>query len=271
MFIPFANPDQLIRENTPTYLVLARLNKLRMWGTISLALALVSLLATLILDMTLIGSAVVLLYAGLGIGLITTDRLVIFDASQQMVFFSTRYLLFERTNQAIPFAEIDSIYLDFEQYIYPGTKDIIHLQDRIRHTWFVFLTLHNAQTVTIAHHQRSHPLGQEPDLSKQTLVWERLATKICKVTGKFLIRTASVPGQAPRTFVDVIDQIVQRRLDNLAPADPLAGQSIRLRSHPTGSLEIIVNGEKYRDLEAIAAPAVRALIQEAVDEWHHQP
>ncbi len=268
MFTPFTNPKQLIKEETQERLVLAQLNKLKVWGGFLLILALVLLTATLAVGLNLIGGAATLLYAGLGIWLITANRSITFDASLQTVTFSTRYLLFEQKNQIILFADIKAVYLDYEEHIYPGIKNIIHLQERIWRKWFIFLNLNTTETLTVAHHQRSYPLGQEPVLSKQTTAWEKLAQKICTVTGKLLIRTPSVPGRAPRTFVDIIDQILQRRLATLSAADKLANQAIRLRSHPTGSLEILVNGANYRDLNDIPDPDIRDLIQEAVDEWH---
>lgn len=268
MFVIFAGPDQLIKEDEPTRLVLAQLNRLRLWGVFSLTLSLIVLGATWVIGLRVIGLIIAVLYAGVGLWLVTGKRLVIFDASQQQVLFLTRFLLFKRVHPVIPYSQIDSIYLDYDEYAYPAIKNIIHLEQRIWRKWFIFLTLHDAQTVTIAHHQKSYPLGEEPNLFKETGAWEKLASKICTVTGKLLITTPSVPSRAPRTFIDVVDQIVQRRLAEATDDDELNGQTIRLRSHPTGSLEIIVNGQNYKDLHAVPNPNIRRLIQGAVDEWH---
>ncbi len=268
MFIIFANPDQLIQEDTPKRLTLARLNKLKFWGGLSLILAIISLVATLIIGLYLIGGIIVGLYAIAGSFLVTSRRSVIFDASQQAALFSTQFLLFESNSRAIPFAEIDKIYLDYEEYDYPAIKNVFYLEQRVRRKWFVFLTLTNAQTVTIAHHQKSYPLGQEPNLFKETRAWEKLAQKICAVSDKLLVHTPSVPSRVPRTFLDVVDQIVQRRLEELPEDSHLTNQTIRLRSHPTGSLEIIVNGKNYRDLNDVPDPHIQNLIQGAVEEWY---
>ncbi len=83
----------------------------------------------------------------------------------------------------------------------------------------------------------------------------------------FYLIGEELPGPVPQTFVDVIDQIVQRRLANLPTAEHLGQQSIRLRSHPTGRLEFIVNGTNYREIKDIPDHNVRDLIQAAVEDW----
>jgi len=268
VFVIFSQPNQLIKEDTPTRLVLARQNRLRLWGALSLGLALVSLLATLAVGMNPIGGGVSIFYAGLGAVMLLSRGFVIFDATQQLVLFTTRLPLFEYKSARFDFSEIESVYLDYETLVYPGLKNIIHVQDRIWRKWFLFLTLNSRETVTVAQHQRSYPRGTEPVLSKETVVWESLAVKVCAITEKLLIRTAAVPGQAPRTFIEVVDQILQRRLDSVPPNHPLVSQTIRLRSHPTGRLEFVVNGTIYRELNEITDPAVRELIKASVAEWN---
>jgi hypothetical protein len=218
-------------------------------------------------DLYLIGGIVALFYVSAGVWLITSNRSITFDISRQVVSFSTHHLLFERKTKIIPFMEIAAVYLDYEEQIYHGLATVYWPYERIRRKWLIFLVLNNEQTITLTNHQMAHPPDQGPVLSKQTAAWEKLATKICAVTGKLLIRTPSVPGRVPHTFIGVIDQIVQRRLVSLPPTDRLTERSIRLRSHPTGNLEIVLDGTVYRQVSDIADPDVRNLIQEAVDEW----
>lgn len=267
MFGLFINPDQLIKEDTPSRLVLAGLNRLKLWGAISLILALFSLPVTIATGTYLVGGALTVLYIGLGVWLVTSTRSITFDLSQQAVVFSTHFLLLERKTRFIPFAEIATVYLDFEEQVHHSIVTISVPQERIRHKWSVFLALNNEQTVTLAYHRKVHHADRMPNLSRQTAAWERLATRICAVTDKLLIRTPSVPSRTPHTFVNVIDQILQRRLAALSPTDRLTDRSVRLRSHPNGSLEIVVDGVVYRNLSDISSPDVRDLIQEAVDEW----
>ena len=268
MFAIFASPDQLIKEDEPDRLVLARLNRLHLWGAFALTLAVISLGATWLVGLNPIGVVITVLYAGLGLWLVSSKRTIIFDTSQQQVFFLTRFLLCKRVQPVILYEQIDSIYLDYEEHAHPAIKNLFYLEQRVWRKWFVFLTLTDAQTMTVAHHQKSYSLGQEPNLFKETLAWEKLASRICAVTDKLLIETASVPSQAPRTFIDVVDQIIQRRLAQLPDDDDLTNQTIRLRSHPTGSLEIIVNGQNYKELSDVPNTNIRDLIQSSVEEWH---
>ena len=171
----------------------------------------------------------VLLYVGLGISLITTQQHIVFDTQSQIVAYVTRFLWLTRTTKTIPFAEISAVYLDYEEQNYYSSKTIYTPQE--------------------------------------TVEWEKLAARICEMTGKLLVKMPSVPGRAPHTFVDVINQIVQRRLAEVAPTDELSNHTIKLRSHPNGTMEIIVNGTNHKAVDDVPDPAIRALIQQAVEEW----
>lgn len=263
----FPGPEQLIKEDSPRRLVLARLNKFKVWGGVSLGLAAILAWATVALGINWVGGIVVLLYLGLGLWLVTSRSTITFDIPAQVVYFSTHHLLLERKGKPIPFADIAAVYLDYEEQVYHSARTIYVPKEKVRRKWYIFLVLKNKQTVTIARHWSSYPLAQAPVLSKQTVAWENLAEKICAATDKLLVRTPSVPGRAPYTFVDVINQIVQRRLAALPPGDALNDRTVRLRSHPNGTLEIIVNGVKYGELGDVPDLAVRNLIQAAVEEW----
>jgi hypothetical protein len=257
----FVEPEQLIKKETSECLTLIQLNRLKLWGGLSLLLGLISGVTTLVVGINLIGGVVTLLYLGFGLLLVASSRSIIFDLPQQQVIFSTRIGPFERRTRRIPFVEIDSIYLDYEEHNFTETE-------QIERRWFIFLVLKNQQTATLAYQQAIYAANQAPNLLKQTSAWENLAMKICTATGKLLVRTPTVPSRTPHTFVGVIDQIVQRRLAALPPTDPLTQHTIRLRSHHNGSLEIVVDGTTYQNLDNIADEAVRQLVQASVEEWH---
>jgi hypothetical protein len=267
MISRFTNPDQLVKEDTGLRLVLARPQLFKLWGGVSLALALLTLVGTLSAGIYLIGGVVVLAYLGLGVLLVLSDRVVTFDAAQQAAIFSTRLLSREWQNRVISFEDIGSIYLDFEEHHYYSALTIYTPKEKISRKWLIFLVLRDRETVTVARRVERATPDRAPNLTKQTAAWEKLAERLCQLTDKLLIRTPSVPGRAPHTFVDVVNQIVQRRLAALPETAALKDRSIRLRSHPTGSMEIIVDGTHHRELSDITEPEVRELIQEAVDDW----
>ena len=115
MFVIFAKPGQLIKENTPESLVLHQINKFKFWGGLSLILAVVLLVATLLADLTIIGVQVTVLYVALGVWLFTSRRFITIDIARQNVSFSTHFLLFKRTSRVIPFSQIDSVYLELQE------------------------------------------------------------------------------------------------------------------------------------------------------------
>ena len=259
-----ATPSQFITAETNNQLVLTSSHPFRIWGGLAFALAAISLIATIWIGIYLIGGAIVLLYVGVGVWLISGQRSVTIDAQLQRVVFSSDYFLLKRQGKIIPFETIASVYLDFETHPH---YNFFHPQPQIRRMWRIFLVLDNKQTATLIKQIADYPLEKSPNLSKQTVQWEELAQKICVLTGSLLIKTPSVPGRAPHTFVDVINQIAQRRLAHLPPDDPLRQRSVYLRSHPGGGLEILIDGEKYREMDSVPDAAIRELIQAAVDEW----
>jgi hypothetical protein len=263
----FTDPDQLVKEDAGSRLVLARPQLFKLWGGVSLALAFLTLVGTLSAGIYLIGGLVVLAYLGLGVLLVLSDRLVTFDVAQQAAIFSTRLLSREWQHRVIPFEDIASVYLDFEEHHYYSALTIYTPKEKISRKWLIFLVLRDRETVTVARRMERYPPHRARNLAKQTAAWEKLAERLCQLTDRLLIRMPSVPGRAPHTFVDVVNQIVQRRLANLPETAILKDRSIRLRSHPNGSMEVIVDGANYRELSDIAEPEVRELIQEAVNDW----
>jgi hypothetical protein len=267
MFNRHSDPDQIVTEDSNEKLVLARLNYLRFWGVVSLALALVSAVGTIMVGLYWLGIPVVLAYLVLGVLLVLSDRTITFDATQGVVIFSTRLAAWDWKTGAVPMARIASIYLDFEEYHDYSAWSFYTPREKIVRKWRIFLVLRDRKTVTVVRQVYHYSPDTVENLARQTVRWERLAERLCQVTDKLLVRTPTVPGRAPHTFVDVVNQIVQRRLAGLPDADVLKHRSIRLRSHPTGGMEIIVDGVNHRELGEIDDPAVGRFIREAVDEW----
>ena len=265
MFNPFIPPKQLIKNETSTQLILARPNALKLWGGFSLILAVVTGVATVMLNAGLLGWLVTIVYAGFSLLLLNSRRTITLDTYQQTLFFTTHYLFFDRQAGFFHFDKIDRVFLDFETQ---RQQAVFSPRVRTQRKWFIFVTLKDERTVTLVRYWADYPIDQEPNLHNETQQWEKLAKKIAAITDKLLVTTATVPSRAPRTFIDVIDQIIQRRLNTLPQDDPLLQQTVRLRSHPSGHMEIVVNGVTHHGLDDLADDNIRQLIQHAIDEWH---
>jgi hypothetical protein len=258
-------PEKLIITETAGRLTLTTAHPFRIWGALAFALAAISLIATVWIGIYLIGGAIVLLYVAVGVWLISGRRTVLVDAQEQQVIFLSRYFwAWGRQTQITPFGAIASVYLDFETHAH---YSFFRPQTLVRRMWRIYFVLNDRQTATVVRQIMDYSIDQSPNLSRQTAQWEGLTQKICLLTGKLLVKTPGVPGRAPHTFVDVVNQIVQRRLAKLPPDDPLQHRSVYLRSHPNGSLEILIDGEKYRQMSDLPDAAIRDLIQAAVEEW----
>jgi hypothetical protein len=193
--------------------------------------------------------------------LITKSR-TIFNAAGQEVNHTFSYLVGEKQKH-ISFEDIKTIYLDYGEQVYHQTINEYHSEERVKRQWTIFLALKDEQTVTIANETTDHHAGHTLIASAQLAYWESLAARICAITEKFLVRMPAVPGRAPHTFVEIIDQIVQRRLAQ----SRISERSINLRSRADGELEIMVDDKIYRNLDEIDDVAVRDLIQASIDEW----
>ena len=153
--------------------------------------------------------------------------------------------------------------MDYWERGYDQTIDEYRSEKRIERQWTIFLALKDGQTVTVANETTDHHAAHTSIVSTQLAYWESLATKICAITEKLLVRMPAVPGHAPHTFIETIDQIVQRRLAQ----SEMNERSVNLRSHTDGSLEIVVDDKIYRNLDEIDDVTVRDLIQTSIDEW----
>lgn len=257
-------PDQLLREDSPDRLVLdISLPRSETLGKALLFIALVSGLSTIVGDFGVVGGVVTLLCSSWGLWLTAGNRSVTFDIAQRKVLFSTRHLLFEGKRKIIPFGEIAAVHLDYWERVWERGNIGEYVTEKwIRQKWTIFFALVRGQAVTVAEEVTDHLAEQTSILPKRLAYWEELAKRICALVDKPLIRSPSVPGP-PHTFVEVIDQILQRHLAQ----SRIGARSVHLRSHEDGGLEIEIDGQVYRDLKGIDDVAVRGLIQVAVDEW----
>jgi hypothetical protein len=69
--------------------------------------------------------------------------------------------------------------------------------------------------------------------------------------------------EKPKSIVEQVDEIVQKRLSNSAYKDRL----IRLVDAPGGGVEVLVDAKKYEGVGDVPDPEVRNFIQECVKEW----
>jgi hypothetical protein len=79
-----------------------------------------------------------------------------------------------------------------------------------------------------------------------------------------VLRPKSGDSGAARSFVDDIDEIVQRRI-GLVPA--LAGRGLHIRSDPTGKVFFAFEGQEYQNVEDISNLTARQVLKDAIQEW----
>ena len=78
------------------------------------------------------------------------------------------------------------------------------------------------------------------------------------------LTTRSAPADASHTFVEEIENIVQRRL-SLFPA--LVGRDLHVRLDPDDSVCFVFEGQEYASLDDVPNLTARELIREAIQEW----
>jgi hypothetical protein len=86
------------------------------------------------------------------------------------------------------------------------------------------------------------------------------------VIGAVQQRLAPKPGEPekPRTFVDDIEDIVQRRVQ-LIPA--LLGRGLHVRSDSVGQVVLLFDGREYQSVDDIPNLTARQLVKDAIQEW----
>lgn len=263
MPVLFINHRELVREDTAERLVLRLTHWLGTFGIVLTAIALVSGLAMVVSDVGMPGIAVAVLCGSLGIWLAQSYRSVAFDVLRHEVLFATHWLSFEKHSTIVQFDEIAAVYLDCrEEAIERATLGDFVTEQWIRRKWVIFLALTNKRIATVVGKTTVHRAEQTSVLPAQVAYWENLATRICALTGKMLVRTPFASG-SPHTFIEAIEQILQRRLAE----SHMSGRSVHLRQGSDCGLEIELDGKVYRDLAEIDDITIRELIQAAVDEW----
>ena len=70
--------------------------------------------------------------------------------------------------------------------------------------------------------------------------------------------------ERPRTFVDQIEEILQRRIQTI-PA--FHGRELHMRADPTGAVRFQWDGQEYQDANEIPNLTARQLIADAIKEW----
>ncbi len=70
--------------------------------------------------------------------------------------------------------------------------------------------------------------------------------------------------ERPRTFVDHIEEILQRRMQAI-PA--FHGRELHMRADPTGAVHFLFDGQEYQEANDIPNLTARQLIADAIKEW----
>jgi hypothetical protein len=78
------------------------------------------------------------------------------------------------------------------------------------------------------------------------------------------LRPGSADTEGPRSFVDDIEEIVQRRIQ-LMPA--LAGRGLHVRLGPGGKVLFSFEGQDYTGVDAIPNFTARQLVKDSIQEW----
>ncbi|MGD9316180.1 MAG: hypothetical protein PVG56_05025 [Anaerolineae bacterium] len=98
-------------------------------------------------------------------------------------------------------------------------------------------------------------MGQTPPpLEKPSIVRALQQRRMPKAVGQ----------EHPRTFVDDIDDIVQRRVQ-LIPA--LIGRDLHVRLGPGDSVRFVFEGKEYKELDDVPNMTAQQLIRDAIQEW----
>jgi hypothetical protein len=79
-----------------------------------------------------------------------------------------------------------------------------------------------------------------------------------------VLRPKPGDSRAARSFVDDIDEIVQRRI-GLVPA--LTGRGLHVRSDPTGKVLFTFEGQEYQSVDDISNLTARQIVKDAIQEW----
>jgi hypothetical protein len=201
------------------------------------------------------------------LALSTKSCSVTIDSVGQKIYFVPHRRLFseEHATWWVSFEEIVQVYLNFwEDSFTVEYRDeySTHYEPRIWRRWAIELTLSDGRVVAIGEETTDQRANETKTLDRQHAYWESLAASVSELLGKPLAAMPAVP-DSPRTFVQAIDQILQRRLRQSG----LHNLSVNIRSGKDEGIEIIVNGKSYAAVDEVEDKAVREVIQASIDEW----
>ncbi len=193
------------------------------------------------------------------------------DSDRQVVIVTTLFTsmlspLPANLTREVRFDQIESVYLDLqeESHMVPdriqgdyGYSE--HFQ--LKRSWILGVQLRSGETVSLYKEITDQPAGEASNLSLQRSYWESLAARISSQLDKPLMRLAPA-ASPPRTFIEAIDQILQRRLEQSG----LAQRSVHVRGKGLGA-QIWVDSKVYSTLDEVMDQDARSLIQSAIDEW----
>jgi hypothetical protein len=263
MFELFRNTLDFVKIDTPNRLVITLPCRVKINGLIFLFIALIAIGGLFRFNFGIFGGIITLIFGGLGVWVTPLFRTVIFDGDNQEILLVTRFLLLRRERR-ISSQDIRRFYLDYHQEDYTPSVPDLYGYERTKRIWAIYLVLMDGQSTAIVEKTLDHPSGQTAVFFEQLVFWKELTAKISKLMGKTFMQTTSVPGP-PHTFVEEIDQIIQRRLDE----GKANTQSIRVFSNNDGRLEIIVDGKAYHSINELNDVSTRNLITQAVEEWQN--
>ncbi len=171
-----------------------------------------------------------------------------------------------KLTREIPFVRVEAVYVDVmeDSRMEPDedqgdSGNGQHLQ--IKRRWIVGVKLKDGETVSLYEEVTEQAAGDASDIGPRTSYYQALAKRVSEQLGKPLLPMAPAPS-APRTFIEAIDDILQRRLEH----GPLHGQSIHVGAKGFG-VQISVDGRAYGTMDEIEDAAARDAVRAAIDEW----
>ena len=103
---------------------------------------------------------------------------------------------------------------------------------------------------------------QSPVLSETDYV-EPIRVDVTEIVTSAVNPKSKIIKEKPKSIVEQVDEILQRRLGN----SPYKDRLIRLVDAPGGGVEVLVDAKKYEGVGEVPDPEVRNFIQACVKEW----
>jgi hypothetical protein len=201
------------------------------------------------------------------LALTTKSSSVTIDSVRQKIHFAAQRRLYseERATWWIPFEDIVQVYLNIweDSHTVENTDEYsTHYEPWIWRRWAIELTLRDGRVVTIGEETSDRRARETEAVARRHAYWATLAASVSELIGKPLAAMPSVQ-DSPRTFVQAIDEILQRRLRQSGLNDLW----VNIRTDKDAGIEIVVNGKSYAAVDEVEDKAVRDLIQASIREW----